>query len=198
MELTDTDDNSELRRLLHRWLVQYNPLYLVSATLCLAGVYLTARGLADRGTAFGEVGVAAITELYAIALIGGAALLTRIGQRRPAVMLALLAALYQGDLTLHTEVCTYLGRVGVAASAAWAALFVAKLYALAWALKVRPSRSAVALAAYGGAGLAVMPHVLARVPPGAGGALVALWAFSVGALGLYAPRAVASAVELDD
>ena len=30
------------RRLLHRWLIQYNPLYLLSAALVLAGVILAA------------------------------------------------------------------------------------------------------------------------------------------------------------
>ena len=55
--------------------------------------------------------------------------------RRPAVLLALLTVLYQGDLTLHTETCAYLGGVGIFASVAWLAMFVAKLYALAWALK---------------------------------------------------------------
>src|SRR5262249_32256346 len=93
---TASIDSTPLQRLLHRWFVQYNPLYLVSATLCLAGLRMISRGLAEKGTAFADLSVATITEIYAAALIGGAALLTRIGQRRPGVMLALIAALYQG------------------------------------------------------------------------------------------------------
>ena len=117
------DPNADFwRKLLHRWLVQYNPLYLLSASLCLAGMILCSRGLAHGGSAHGELVVALIAEVYAGALIGGAALLTRIGQRRPAVMLALITALYQCDLTLHTEASACLGSVGVAASAVWAAL----------------------------------------------------------------------------
>ena len=56
-----------------------------------------------RALSYGPLRVAAIAEVYAVALIGGAALLMRIGQRRPAVMLALLTALYQCSLTLHGD-----------------------------------------------------------------------------------------------
>jgi len=125
------------RKLLHRWFVEYNPLYLVSATLVLGGMILSSRGLAHEGSLYGEIGVAAIAELYALALIGGAALLMRLEHRRSAVMLALLTVLYQCDLTLHTETCPNLGTIGVVASAGWLALFVAKLVALGWAMKLR-------------------------------------------------------------
>src|SRR5690606_9630249 len=87
------DAHAFWRRLLHRWFVEYNPFYLLSATLVLGGMILTSRALAAGGGVYGQVGVAAIAELYASALIGGAALLTRIGQRRPAVMLAVLTVL---------------------------------------------------------------------------------------------------------
>ena len=91
------------QRLSYRWFVEYNPLYLLSAALVLGGVTLVTRGLANSASAFELVGVGAIPELYAALLIAGAALLTRAGTRRPAVLLALIAILYQGDLTLHTE-----------------------------------------------------------------------------------------------
>jgi hypothetical protein len=200
MNDTKTDDDgadagSFWRRLLHRWLVQYNPLYLLSATLVLGGMILTSRGLAHEGSVYGEVGVAAIAELYAVALIGGAALLTRIGQRRPAVMLALLTALYQGDLTLHTETCAYLGSVGTWAAAAWLALFVAKLYALAWALKLELSRSAVLLASLGALGLAVLPQVLDRMDARGASAVIALWSFALASL--YPSQRVTSRGPLD-
>ena len=35
------------QRLFYRWFIQYNPLYLVSAALVLAGCSLWARGLAE-------------------------------------------------------------------------------------------------------------------------------------------------------
>jgi hypothetical protein len=167
------------QKLLHRWLVEYNPLYLLSATLVLGGMILTSRGLAEQGSLHGQLGVAAIAELYALALIGGAALLVRIGQRRPAVMLALITALYQCDLTLHTETCVYLGAAGVVASVAWVALFVAKLHALARAVRVRLSRGAFATATLGALGLAALPYAAGGMDPRGASALVAVWVFAL-------------------
>src|SRR4051794_20185201 len=149
------------QRLLHRWFVQYNPIYLVSATLVLGGMIATSRGLAHEGSVYGPLGVALIAEIYAGALIGGAALLTRIGQRRPAVLLALMTLLYQCDLTLHTETCAFLGGFGALATATWFSLFVGKLYALAWAVRLRLSRRAVATAAFGALGLVLGPYLTA-------------------------------------
>ena len=77
------------RPLLHRWFIEYNPFYLLSATLVLAGMIVWSHGVAEQGSLYGSFGIAAVAEVYAAALIGGAALLMRIGQRRPAVMLAL-------------------------------------------------------------------------------------------------------------
>jgi hypothetical protein len=181
--------------LIHRWFIQYNPLYLVSATLVLGGMTLVSRALAQEGNLYGPLGVSAIAEVYGLALIGGAALLTRIGLRRPGVMLAILAVLYQGDLTLHTETCVHLGQAGIWAAAAWLAMFVGKLYALAWAVKVRFSRGALVAAVCGALGLAILPHLLGRVSPDAAGSAIALWLF---ALGVLARRQdVSSLVPLD-
>lgn len=186
------------RRLMHRWLVEYNPLYLLSAMLVLGGMILTSRGLAREGSLYGEIGVAAIAEVYAATLIGGAALLTRIGQRRPAVMLALLTMLYQCDLTLQTEASPYLGAVGTAATVAWLALFVAKLFALAWAMKLRLSKAAYATAAFAALGLAILPRFLHELDPRAATGLVALWLFGTFTLhGVASAGGVTSAVPLD-
>ena len=168
--------------LLHRWFVQYNPIYLLSAILVLAGTMLTSRGLSEEGSVYGQLGVALLAELYACALIGGAAFLVHIGQRRPAVMLGLLAVLYQGDLTLHTETCAYLGALGVVAVVIWGALFLGKLYALGLALRVRITRRAFATAGSGALGLALGPMVLPLMSPRAAGALVAVFVFALGAM----------------
>ena len=176
---------SATRRLLVRWFVEYNPLYLVSALLVLGGLMMISRGQADQGTMSPEVGaIPVIAEVYAAVLIAGAALLTRLGQRRPAVMLALITALYQCDLTLFTERSVYLGFAGALAALAWLIVFVVKLYALAWAMRVRLSRSAVAVAAFGALGLAVLPHGLSQGDPSRTSALIALWIFALFAAGL--------------
>ena len=189
--------DSLLRRLLHRWLVEYNPLYLLSAALVLLGTQLMARGLAGSGGVFGQVGVAAITELYAWVVIGGAALLTRIHLRRPGVLLVLIAVLYQFDLTLHTETMVYLGRAGAVAGFVWLVSFVGKLYAVTWAVRLRASRSAFAIPALGALGLAVLPRYCAELGPRMSTVLVASWLFALFASGLWTLRRVTSVVPLD-
>lgn len=186
------------QRLLYRWFVEYNPLYLLSAALVLCGASLVANGLPDDASRLALAGVGAIPELYACALIAGAAFLMRIGQRRPAVMLALITALYQCDLTLHTDTCAYLGWIGVAGTAVWAGLFVAKLYALAWAMKLRLSRPAIAVAAFGALGVATIPHYVITGHEQIMTRVVALWMFALLAGGLWSVRRVDSAVRLDE
>lgn len=183
--------------LLHRWLVEYNPLYLLSAALVLAGMWLISREAAQVPTLAGALGVGALAELYAVALVAGAAFLARIGQRRSAVMLGLIAVFYQGDVTLHVETCTYLGAAGLASSSAWLALFVGKLVGLAWALQLGPSRSACVAPLLGGLGLAFVPHALRELEPGARSLLVAGWTFTLFASALWTERRVSSGVGWD-
>lgn len=185
------------RRLLHRWFVEYNPLYLVSALLVLGGLTLISRSSAESSSVAQQLAVPAIAELYAFALIAGAALLARLGLRRPAVMLCLVTALYQGDLTLLTERQLYLGLAGALTAAAWLALFVAKIHALAWAMRLRLSRSAVAVPALGALGMALMPHLLQQGSASIRSALVAGWVFTLFAAGLWTSREVTSKVSLD-
>lgn len=177
-----TDVADLWQRLLYRWFVEYNPLYLLSAALVLAGCFLLSRGLArDEGIA-ATFGITLISEVYAFALLGGAALLVRIGQRRPAVMLAFLSLLYQWDLTLHTETCAYLGNAGLVAAFAWLVVFAAKLSGLAWALRIRLATRVVAAAAVGAIGLAFGPRLIPALDGRGAGALVAVWCFVLGAL----------------
>jgi hypothetical protein len=184
---------------MHRWFVEYNPLYLLSAMLVLIGLTLLSRAAADHGTMQQELGyVPVIAEVYALSLIAGAALLTRIGQRRPAVMLGLLTVLYQGDLTLLTERHVYLGLTGDLAVAGWLVLFVVKLHALAWALRLKVGRSFLGVAVAGAAGLALLPHYVCQGGATAKEEVVAGWLFALFAAGLWSRRAVVSEVPLDD
>ncbi len=181
--------------LLHRWFIRYNPFYLLSATLVLTGMIAWSHGIAQVGSVDGSLVVAGVAELYAAALIGGAALLMRIGQRRPAVMLALLTALYQGDVTLHTETCAYLSKIGALASYAWFAIFVIKLHALAWAMRVRLSLMSYLTAAFGAAGLLIFPRALPFLGSGMGSALMAFWLYSL--CSLHSFQEVTPAAPLD-
>jgi hypothetical protein len=186
---------SPWRPVLHRWFVEYNPAYLLSAAFVLAGTMLLSRGLAAHESLLGGLGVTAVAELYAAALIGSAALLMRIGQRRSAVMLALLAVFYQGDVTLHTDTSPAFGWAGPLAAGAWLALFGAKLSALARAMQLRLSRPFVATMALGALGLAAFPYLLPSLPSRAAAALIMLWLLALSSI----PRAgsVTSSKPLD-
>ena len=193
----ETETEAEFwRPLLHRWFVEYNPLYLASSLLVLAGLTLVSRST-GAPTLEGELDVVAIVaELYAFALIGGAWLLTRIGLRRPAVLLALLAVLYQADLTLLTERSAYLGLGGEVAVVVWLGVFAGKLVALAAALRLKLSRSALAVPMFGALAVAVLPHLLDGEDSSRRSA-VALVTFAVLAAGLWTRREVTSAEVLD-
>jgi len=181
-----------MRRLLHRWFVEYNPIYLVSAALVLRGVNLISHGLLGAGRVYAELGGPALAELYAWALVGGVALLVRFGLRRPAVLLALIAVVYQGDLTLHTETCAYLGFVGWLASVAWLASFALKLVLLARALRLRPSPSAYAVPTFGAAGLVVVPRLVQHVSAHAASGIVAAFVFALFGAAISTSRRVES------
>ena len=186
-----------MKALLRRWFVEYNPLYLLSAALVLRGVNMISRALLDAGHVYAQLGGAAIAEAYAWALIGAAALSMRIGLRRPAVMLALLAVVYQGDLTLHTETCAWLGWVGWLASAVWLASFALKLVALARATRLRPSRSAYAVPMLGAAGFVLVPRIVAHASTHDASVIVAAFVFAIASAALSARRAIAFQGALD-
>lgn len=193
----DATGPSPLERLFHRWFIQYNPLYLVSAMLVLVGLTMISRALAGDLSLSGQLGVGAASELYALALIGAAALLMHLDLPRPATFVALLAVLYQGDLALTTETHALLGTIGKLASAIWLLLFVAKLHALSRAMRLRVSPSAWLVATLGALGLAMVPHLSRALDRGALSAVVALWLFALLAAALWTPRTVTSTVPRD-
>ncbi|UJR84365.1 Hypothetical protein I5071_64440 [Sandaracinus amylolyticus] len=189
-------DEDALRALLRRWLFEHNPVYLLSAMLVLGGLWLVSRDMA-RVSALGGLGVGAIAELYALALIGGAAFLWRRHERRAAVMLALLAAIYQCDPTLQVEIFSFLGGTGIAASSTWLVLFVVKLVALARALELRVSRSAMLVPVIGALGLAVLPQLFRATALEGRTSLTMLWVFALGATALWTSRRIESAHGFD-
>ncbi len=172
------------RALLHRWFVEYNPFYLVSAMLVLAGLTLVSSGI-PQGSVVAPLAVALLTEIYAGSMVAGAALLARRGQMRSAVMLAVLAVAYQGDLTLHTETCAMLGGVGIVATCAWLVVFVLKLVALGRALRVRIAPRALVTACLGATGVAAAPYAWSHGGADERGLVLALF---VGVLLALYPR----------
>ena len=56
---------SPTEALLHRWLVEYNPFYLLSAALVLAGIWLISREAARVANLSGALAVGALAEVSA-------------------------------------------------------------------------------------------------------------------------------------
>lgn len=182
------------RALHHRWWVEYNPLALVSAAVVLGGLVLLARDTTFDG--YSTFILSGVAELYALCLIGGAALLYRIGRGRSAAMLGLLAALFQGDLILHSESSGYLGAVGAGAAAVWWLVFVVKLKLLARALRLRLGASAWVVVLLGAAGVAGLPVALDHYGSD-GGRLIPVWLFVTGTAAVWTKVRVRSAVPID-
>lgn len=146
--------------LMHRWFVQYNPLYFASALLVLLGVVFLTRDPLDW--AHGQLALAGLIQLYELALIGGAALLFNLpGQRRPAVILGIVALAFAFDLTFRTEALASVGTRVLGASVLWGALLAIKLALVARALRVRLPRMHAAGWTLAGLMLAIAPHLIA-------------------------------------
>lgn len=185
-----------LRAFAHENFVAYNPLYLLSAALVLFGLVLLLLEPALESD-LGGLAISGLAELYAFALIGGAAILVRGGERRAAVMLGLLMLLFQCDVTLHVERAALMDTGGALVAVVWLALFDLKLRLLGRALELTPSGAARWVPTIGAAALAGLPHVLPSLSLDARGSLVALVVFGLGALVLYTHREVESAVGFD-
>jgi hypothetical protein len=141
--------------LMHRWFVQYNPLYFASALFVLLGVVLMTRDPLDWS--HGQLALAGLIELYQLALIGGAALLFSLPeQRRPAVILGIVALAFMFDITFRTEALASIELLP--ASALWAALLAIKLALVARALRVRLPRLQTLAWTFTGLVLAAGPH----------------------------------------
>ena len=98
------EDADALRRLLHRWFVEYNPLALASAMLVLVGLNLLSKGLAERASVSGALGVALVAEVYALALISSAALAYRIRAQEAAESGPLSGSgIVEGDAVDHAS-----------------------------------------------------------------------------------------------
>ena len=156
-----TDGEEEEHGLLHYWFVQYNPLYFFSALCVLAGVYLMSRGLDSLGFRAGQLILVEVVQAYEILLIVGAGLLYRVaGQRRPAVILAMMEVLFLMDCNFLTEGLGAMGSVGAAGSTVWVTVLVVKVLALAWIFSVKLSLGGLLLPVLAGVGVAYAPHML--------------------------------------
>lgn len=159
-----------MRDRIHRCFVEYNPLYFASAMCVFAGVWLVAEGLPAEHFA-SKAAVVGITEGYQFLVIGGAWLLLRMGCRRPAAILGLVALLFAMDVALNGErlfshartlslAPGMRARLAIPASLLFAALGPIKLALLARVFRLSGSRSFLATAGLVVFALPLLPYAL--------------------------------------
>ncbi|MBF0368656.1 MAG: hypothetical protein HQL52_04285 [Magnetococcales bacterium] len=154
-----------VRGLFRRWFVEYNPLYFFSALCILLGVFLVSQSLEDLVQdqwSLGQVILFSVVQAYELLLIGGAWLLYRkLGQRRPGVILGMMAVLFLFDTTFRLESVVGTGYWGYSLAAIWVGLLGVKVVGLhrAFHLKINPQALALILA--GGVAIGALPHLLA-------------------------------------
>ncbi len=172
-------DIADVRRVFARWFVQYNPLYFASALCILVGIYLVSTEMQGLRWHSERLLLVGVLETYQALVLAGAALLLHAGQRRPAVILALLELPFLCDWTFQTEALSTLARVGAWASAAWVVFAVAKALVLLRLFRVR-LRPVGAVVLLGGLGyVAALPQVLAAVTAPFGAHLAGTWALAL-------------------
>jgi hypothetical protein len=155
---TDQASGSGFSRLMYRWFVEYNPTYLASALLVLMGQQLLSVALARGPQLASCLWPAAVAEVYDWTLIGGAAWLLRLRQRRAAVCLGLLAVLFSSDFALGVEGMALLPGIGVALSIGWLGSFAGKLLLLTRIFEIRAPRGLLAIPISSAAVIALLPH----------------------------------------
>ena len=150
-----------LRKLLHYWFIQYNPLYFVSALCVLFGMFLVSRGLVEMGWTRGQMLLTAVIQAYEILLIVGAAILFRLaGEYRPAVILGLLEVFFLYDCTFQTEIIATFERIGIVLTVGWIALVALKLMALARAFRLKIVVFVLIIPVLAAIGVAGTPYLL--------------------------------------
>ena len=77
MNIQNTTSSNRVRKLLHYWFVQYNPLYFFSALCVLLGMFLVTRELPPLNWRQGQLFISGVMQAYELILIAGAALLFR-------------------------------------------------------------------------------------------------------------------------
>lgn len=155
--------------LLHRWFVQYNPLFFASALSVLGGVFLLSREL-PRDAFPSKLGIVASTEIYQLLLIAGAAILLRAGLRRPAALLGITALVFLLDVALNGErLISHAGPISfepgmrarrvVPASLAFALLGPVKVWLLARVFRLRGAAAALRIAGLAVLALPLLPYL---------------------------------------
>ena len=130
------DGRQDPASVLRYWFVEFNPLYFVSALCVLCGIFLVARNIDTISSVTPEQAqliLFFVLQSYELLLIGGAAFLAhRAGALRPAVLLAMLEALFLFDCTFRLEGLALTGPLAAPLMLIlWLILTAAKVWAVA-------------------------------------------------------------------
>ncbi len=153
----------EFRGVLHRWFVQYNPLYFFSALCMLLGIFFVSPGFENEAWQTWETVLTLVIEIYEMSLIMGAAFLFRYTkQYRSSAILGLLAMVFLFDTTFQTEVIATFDRMGLLMMGNWVIMAALKLVAIRWAFQLRVPWAVLAVPFLAAAGIAIIPHLFSR------------------------------------
>lgn len=120
------------------WLIQYNPLYIVSAVCLLFGIYKINGALLAYQLAYTDQILSLISELYQLIVLGSVAFLAKIiKDQRSAHFLAGLGFILALDPTYQTEAFTGMQWAGYLSSILWVCLFMVKMKSYQRLLKVK-------------------------------------------------------------
>jgi len=147
-------------RILYECFVQYNPLYFFSALCVLGGMFFVSVGLREMDWTRGQLWLTLVIQGYELLVIAGAALIFRTTfQKRPAVILCIIAVVFLFDCTFRTEVATTLEQANRFVAGGWFVMVILKLLALKWAFHLKVSRSALFAILLLACGIAVFPQL---------------------------------------
>ena len=145
------------------WLIQYNPLYLISAVFLLWGMYMLNLALlsSSMDMALIDIILAAINEGYQFTLLGALVFLVRvIKDLKSSIFLGGLAALLLLDPTYVVETFTANGWLGYLSTLGWLGLFFVKAAWLRRILKLQVSTAFSYMLTTGVLFYSIIPHFL--------------------------------------
>jgi hypothetical protein len=156
-----TRNNDRFDYLFHKWFVSYNPLYFISASCFIFGIFLVSRGMHRINWIDGQIILTAVIESYEILLLAGSFILYRfVAQYRPAIMLAGLNIIFLFDCTFQTEHISTVKYLGGISTVIWLILFALKLKALAWIFRLKIPIVGYIAPILGAIGMAGTPYLL--------------------------------------
>ncbi|MEO5331786.1 MAG: hypothetical protein H7839_07155 [Magnetococcus sp. YQC-5] len=150
-------------KLFQKWFIEYNPLYFFSSGCMLAGIFAFSNSLTEQADIDPITGVTLlflVIQIYEFLLLGGAWLLfRRTPEKRPGIILGLLALFFLFDPTFRVETFSLHGEIGLGLAAVWMLLIVVKVEMMARIFLVRLAVTLWIGVGLATAGIILLPHL---------------------------------------